>query len=95
MTFFEDDTQIKRIKRLSHLYERTDYFLTDTSCDNAINAINIIHFPFSDHDFALISTSFSKQLTIETSRSINISKHTITKYEKRINEIKDSDNNLD
>ena len=36
-----------------------------------------------------------KQLTIETSRSINISKHTITKYEKRINEIKDSDNNLD
>ena len=30
-----------------------------------------------------------KQLTIETSRAINLSKSTVEKYEKRINEIKD------
>ena len=31
-----------------------------------------------------------KQLTIETSRAINLSKNTVAKYEKRINDIKDS-----
>ena len=36
-----------------------------------------------------------KQLTIEVSRSLNTSKHTISKYEKRIDEIKDSDKYLD
>ena len=36
-----------------------------------------------------------KQLTIEISRSLNINKHTISKYEKRIDEIKDSDKFLD
>ena len=36
-----------------------------------------------------------KQLTIETSRAINLSKSTVEKYEKRINEIKDSNKYLD
>ena len=36
-----------------------------------------------------------KQLTIEISRSLNINKHTISKFEKRIDEIKDSDKVLD
>ena len=36
-----------------------------------------------------------KQLTIEMSCSLNTKKHAISKYEKRINEIKDSDKYLD
>ena len=36
-----------------------------------------------------------KQLTIEISRSLNINRHTISKYEKRIDEIKDEDKLLD
>ena len=36
-----------------------------------------------------------KQLTIETSRTLNINKQTIAKYEKRIDEIKDSNKDLE
>ena len=36
-----------------------------------------------------------KQLTIEVSHSLNTSTHTISKFEKRIDEIKDSDKYLD
>ena len=66
---------------------------------NEYGDVSVMKSTISDYENILVWWEMikykMKQLTIETSRTLNTNKQTIAKYEKRIDEIKDSNKYLD